>query len=62
MTDNQLLALFAYHQPWQPPVPFIDATFDVEDKKQLIWEFPDITWTQITGVTQRIFAVGFLRS
>ncbi len=44
-TDNGKLALMELDQDWEPGLPLSPGTLEEDDQQQLLWGFPEISWS-----------------
>lgn len=56
-TDTKKLALISYHQPWNVPIPISSDGIGADDSKQLIWEYPGLTWASPAAYTVRCYTL-----
>ena len=49
-TTNEKLALMEWCNVWEPGLPISPGAFGQDDKQQLLWGYPGITWaTAVSG-------------
>ena len=59
-TTNGKLAIMELGDVWEPGLPMSPSTLGTDDQKQLIWGFPEFTWSPPvlpTGPAGRIIQV-----
>lgn len=57
-TNNKKLALIHLRQPYQPSPPASADGLGQDDKQQLLWEYPGISWGAPPASTVAIEVIG----
>lgn len=45
-TVNDKLALMEWGIPWEPGLPISPGALGTDDKQQLVWGYPGVTWEE----------------